>query len=99
MLWILFICFLFSQACAEQVVSSRQEMFSYLQNEGCKSSLLNHVLVKIVTKDKYYKLSYDSLYRMVNSHMGQFEHKDIYKCYEILVSKFIDERKNYLRFG
>lgn len=84
---------LLSLASCEVFVSKRFELLSYMKKNNCKNMLLNRVITKIVNENTFYKLSYESLYNFVHSHFPQFDRPEVYRCYEVLSQKYINERK------
>ncbi len=88
----LLLCFIFL-SMAEPQLSPRYQMYEFLKQNNCKNMLLNRVITKIVNENTFYKLSYESLYNYVHSHFPQFDRPDVYRCYEALSQKYINERK------
>lgn len=92
----LMFCLVASLAIANEHKSPRFELYEYMRQNNCKNMLLTRVLTKIVNENTYYKLSYESIYNLINTHLSQFDRPEIYRCYEVLSQKFISERKiNY----
>lgn len=93
MICCIFLLALLSLGSSEVFVSSRYDLLMYMKQNNCKNMHLNRVLTKIVNKNTYYKFSYESLYNLINGHFRQFKREDIYKCYEVLTQKYVNERR------
>ncbi len=76
-----------------QNVSPRRKTQKYLKDNGCNNYLLNKILMSVIN-DKIY-VPYTLLYDLVIQHTPQFEHKQIYKCFEIIMQKNIRENNYY----
>lgn len=93
---ILFILLLLilSNISLSQYISPRQQTQEYLSNNGCKNHLLNKILMSIIN-DKIYA-PYTLVYNLISQHTPQFEHKQIYKCFELIVQKNLREHNYYV---
>ncbi len=90
---VIIILIIFINIVLGQNISPRRKTQKYLYDNGCNNYLLNKILMSIIN-DKIY-VPYTLLYDLVSKHTPQFEHKQIYKCFEIIMQKNIRENNYY----
>ena len=84
-------------ASNEPKISPREKIYQYLHEKGCKNRLLNKMLIHTLV-GREQGISYPMLRDMIIKHVYHINEKDIYKCYQILIDKFILET-GYRRYG
>ncbi len=95
MIWINIIIFLsILNLIKSQEISPRRQIQEYLIANGCNNYLLNKILISIIN-DKIYA-PYTLVYNLISQHTPQFEHKQIYKCFELIVQKNLREHNYYV---
>jgi hypothetical protein len=85
---------IFSNISLSHYISPRQQTQEYLSNNESKNHLLNKILISIIT-DKIYA-PYTLVYHLISQHTPQFEHKQIYKCFELIIQKNLREHNYYV---
>ena len=77
-------------------ISPREKIYQYLNEKGCKNKLLNKMLLHTLY-GREQGISYPMLRDMIIKHVYQIDEREVYKCYQILIDKFVLET-GYRRF-
>jgi len=77
-------------------VSSRVTIHKYLNNNGCKNRLLNKMLLHTLV-GREQSISYPMLRDMIIKHVPQINEREVNKCYQVLIDKFVLE-SGYRRY-
>lgn len=71
-------------------VSPRATINKYLNDNGCKNRLLNKMLLHtLVGREE--GISYPMLRDMIIKHIHHVKEPELYKCYQVLINKFVLE--------
>ena len=87
---LLLITFVSTIIVNSQKVSPRQEIHEYLHNNGCQDKLLN-IMILSIFNGKYG--NFNSINKIISTHMPQYNQKNILKCYNVLIEKYYEDNR------